>query len=221
MVSAAASASAWRPAIGEYARPAIGEIGGRKARRKRQRRHRVVLQRRELLVNAFGRLVVGALPADRDQERQLPERLCEFLPRCSSSSARCSRAGAAGVGHVDMRIGAVGDQRVRMLHHFGRHIGVQIEADHQRQILADHLAHAREDFAFAIVEMFRHHRAVQVEIDGVERAGRPRCRRSSPWRCAQRHPWSHAPRGGGRTRWSGPAPSHWLRPPRRTRRARH
>ena len=79
------------------------------------------------------------------------------------------RGGAAGVGHVDMRIGAVGDQRVGMLDHFRRHIGVQIEADHQRQILADHLPHAAQDFAFAVVEMFRDHGAVQVEIDGVER----------------------------------------------------
>ena len=79
--------------------------------------------------------------------------------------------GAAGVGHVDMRIGAIGDQRVGMLDHFRRDIGVQVEADHQRQVLADHLAHAREDFAFAVVEMLGDHRAVQIEIDGVERAG--------------------------------------------------
>ena len=79
--------------------------------------------------------------------------------------------GAAGVGHVDMRIGAIGDQRVGMLHHLRRHIGVQIEADHQRQVLADHLAHARQNFAFAVVEMLGDHRAVQIEIDGIERPG--------------------------------------------------
>ena len=79
--------------------------------------------------------------------------------------------GAAGIGHVDMRIGAVGDQCVGMLDHLRRHIGVQIEADHQRQILADHLAHPRQNFAFAVVEMFGHHGAVQIEIDGVERPG--------------------------------------------------
>ena len=73
-------------AIGEHARPAIGEIGGRKARRKGQRRHRFVLQRRQLVVDAFGRLVVGALPADRNQERQLPERLCEFAASCSAAA---------------------------------------------------------------------------------------------------------------------------------------
>ena len=89
-------------------------------------------------------------------------------------------AGAAGVGHVDMRIGAVGDQRVRMLHHFGRDVGVQIEADDQRQILADHLAHARQDFAFAVVEMLGRP-SRRADRDRRRRAVRPpRCRRSSP-----------------------------------------
>ena len=58
-----------------------------------------------------------------------------------------------------------------MLYHFGGHVGVQIEADDERQILADHLAHPRQNFAFAVVVMFGHHRAVQVEIDGIEGAG--------------------------------------------------
>ncbi|MGY4596467.1 hypothetical protein ACVWXL_004213 [Bradyrhizobium sp. GM22.5] len=81
------------------------------------------------------------------------------------------RAGAAGLGHVDMGIGAVGDQRVRMLNHFGGDVGVEIEAGDQRNVLADDAAHARENLAFAVVEMFRDHRAVQIEIDGVDRAG--------------------------------------------------
>ena len=102
----------------------------------------------------------------------MPERLCEFLLRLQQQREMAG-GGAAGVGHVDMRIGAIGDQRVRVFDHLGRDIGVQIEADHQRQILADHLAHARQNFAFAVVEMFRDHGAVQVEIDGVERARRP------------------------------------------------
>ncbi len=81
-------------------------------------------------------------------------------------------AGAAGVGHVDMGIGAIGDQRVGMLDHFRRDVGMQVEADHQRNIVADHLSHAGEDFAFAVVVMLGHHRAVQVEIDRIELACR-------------------------------------------------
>ena len=53
-----------------------------------------------------------------------------------------------------MRIGAIGNQRVGVFDHLRRHIGVQVEADHQSQVLADRLAHARQDFAFAVVEMF-------------------------------------------------------------------
>ena len=78
----------------------------------------------------------------------------------------CART--PGFGHVDMRIGAIGDQRVGMLDHLGRDIGVQVEADDQWQVLADHPAHASQNFAFAVVEMFGHHRAMQVEIDRVE-----------------------------------------------------
>ena len=87
-----------------------------------------------------------------------------------------------------MGIGAVGDQRIGMLDHFRRDVGVQVEADHQRQIVADRLAHAGENFAFAVVEMFGHHRAVQVEIDRIELYLLRRCPRSSPWRCARRRP---------------------------------
>ena len=81
------------------------------------------------------------------------------------------RGGATGVGHVDMRIGAIGNQRVGMLHHLRRDVGVQVEADHQRQVLADHLANAGKDFSFAVVDMFRDHRAMQIEIDAVDGAG--------------------------------------------------
>ena len=81
-------------------------------------------------------------------------------------------AGAAGVGHVDMRVGAIGDQCIRMLDHLRTDVGVQIETGHQRHVLADQLAHAREDLALSIVEMLCHHRPVQIEIDAVNRAGR-------------------------------------------------
>ncbi len=81
------------------------------------------------------------------------------------------RGGAAGIGHVDMRIGTIGDQRVGVFNHLRRHIGMQVETGHQRQVLADHLAHALEKFAFAVVEMLGHHRAVQIEIDRIQWPG--------------------------------------------------
>ena len=75
-----------RPAIGEHARSAMGKIRRRKARREGQRRHRVALQRRQLLIDASGGLVVGALPADRNQERQLPERFRKALLRAQAAA---------------------------------------------------------------------------------------------------------------------------------------
>ncbi len=145
----------------------IQEVGRRKARRKRKRRDTLRLKRREPRVDALARLHIRALPADRDQERQLPERFCKALAR-SQQQCHVARSRAAGVGHIDMRVSPIRDQRVRVLNHGRRDVGVEIEADHQRQILADDLAHARKDFAFAIVEVLSDHRAVQVEIDPVE-----------------------------------------------------
>ena len=84
----------------------------------------------------------------------MPERLGQFLPGVEQQR-QMPGGGAAGVGHVDMRIGAVGDECIGVLDHFGRDIGVQVEADHQRQVAADHLADAPQHFAFAVVEMLR------------------------------------------------------------------
>ena len=159
------------PAIGEHARAAVGEIGGRKTRRERQRRHRVALKRGEFCVNALAGFVIGALPGDRNQERDLPERLGETMFG-AQQQRKMPCGGGAGVGHIDMRVGAIGDQRVRLFDHLRRHIGVQIETDHQRQIRADHLAHARNDFALAIVDMLGDHGAMQIEINRVDRTRR-------------------------------------------------
>ena len=49
---------------------------------------------------------------------------------------------------------------------------MQVEARHHRHVRADHLAHAAQDLALTVVVMLGHHRAVQVEIDAVDAAGR-------------------------------------------------
>ena len=73
-----------------------------------------------------------------------------------------------------------------MLDHRARDVGVQVEARDDRHARPDHLAHAREQLAFAVVEMLGDHRAVQVEVHAVDRPGLqrgvPACRR----RCARR-----------------------------------
>ena len=58
-----------------------------------------------------------------------------------------------------------------MFHHLRRDVGVQVEARDQRNVVANDAAHARQDLAFAVVEMLGDHGAMQVEIDGIERAG--------------------------------------------------
>ena len=74
---------------------------------------------------------------------------------------------ASGVGHVDMGVGAVAHQRVGAIDHCLRDVGVQVQARHQRQVRPDHAPHTGEEFAFAVVEVFGDHCAVEVEVDGI------------------------------------------------------
>ncbi len=69
------------PAIGHDARAAMDEIGGREAECKGECRYGLILKRGKLPVDALCRLVIGALPADRNQERRLPEGFCQSLFR--------------------------------------------------------------------------------------------------------------------------------------------
>ena len=88
----------------------------------------------------------------------------------STSPARVAHqraAGAArGVGHVDMRVGAVaGDDRGALDHRVG-HLGVEIERDRDRHVGGD-LADAVQQLAFAVVVVLGDHGAVQGQQDGV------------------------------------------------------
>ena len=124
--------------------------------------------------------------------QQLVERLCrlderalrwksrqeiEWAHRLGQGSARRKRAfekprrALACRGHVDVRIRAIRVESVRVLDHRPRHVGVQVEACDYRHARPDDLAHARQQFTFAIVEMFGDHRAMQIQIDAVDRAG--------------------------------------------------
>jgi len=68
-----------------------------------------------------------------------------------------------------MRVGAVGDHRVGAVHHALADIAVEVERVHHRHAGADHGTHAAQDLGLGVVVLARHHRAVQVEIDPVER----------------------------------------------------
>ena len=67
-----------------------------------------------------------------------------------------------------MRIGAVGDERVGALEHRARHVGVQVEARHDRDARPHRLADAAQQLALAVVVGLDHHGSVQVEIDAVD-----------------------------------------------------
>ena len=81
--------------------------------------------------------------------------------------------GALSAGsHVHVRIGAIGNESVAMRDHRLRHVGMQVEAGDNGNARAHQAAHARQKLAFAVVEVLGHHRAVQVEIDSVDRTRR-------------------------------------------------
>ena len=82
------------------------------------------------------------------------------------------RGARAGRGHVDVRVGAIGNEAVAAPHHRPRDVRVEIEARDDRHARPDGAADAREQLALAVVEMLGHHRAVEVEVNAVERAFR-------------------------------------------------
>ena len=69
-----------------------------------------------------------------------------------------------------MRIGAVGDQGVAVRHHGLGQVGMQVEGGHDRD-LPDLRANPAQELALAVGQMLGDHGAVQVEEQGVERAG--------------------------------------------------
>ncbi|KGD18181.1 transcriptional regulator, LysR family domain protein [Burkholderia pseudomallei] len=152
-----------------YGRPALREIGGRKAGGERHRYDAVPLELREQPVRAARRLRVRAHAVDRNQERQPAYRAMQ-RPGLGREALEHPRGTLAGLRHVDVRIRAVGNERARMRGHSRGDVRMQIERHDDRHPLADDPPHAREELAFAVVELLGDHRAVQVEIDRVEAA---------------------------------------------------
>ena len=73
---------------------------------------------------------------------------------------------ACGIGHVDVGIGAIAGNDRGAVDHGVCHLGVEIERHCNRHVGCD-LADAVQQFAFAVVIVFRHHRAVQGEQHGI------------------------------------------------------
>ena len=155
------------PGVGDHGRPAPVEIGRREAGEVRQV-DQLALGHHRAGNHAFRRLHQRALVVERDQERQLAQR----APG-GASALQQQGHGAGGelsrLGPVDVRVGAVGDQAVGVLHHLRRDVGMIVEADGDGHARAHGGAHAAQQLALAVLERLAHHGAVQVEIDGVDR----------------------------------------------------
>ena len=155
-------------AVAEHGHAALVEIGHRKARGEREHDVVAVLQLAQLAVKAAAGLDEGRLRRQPGQEVELARRRGE--PRAGLEHAlEQPRRARAGLGHVDVRVGAVGHQGVGALEHGARQVAVQIEARRDRHARPDQLAHPAQDLAFAVVVLFGHHRAVQVEVNAVHR----------------------------------------------------
>ena len=71
-----------------------------------------------------------------------------------------------GLAIVDVRIGLVTGDDVRMLDHGGIEVGVHVEGHPDGDVRRD-LPDAREEFALSVLVLLGDHRAVEVEQDGV------------------------------------------------------
>ena len=101
------------------------------------------------------------------QEVELAERPGGPRPRRHALERR--EGAGARLRHVGVGIGPVGDQRVRRGDHVRGDVGVKVEAGDEGN-RADGFADAREQRALAVFEMFADHRAMEIEIQGVEGA---------------------------------------------------
>jgi len=159
-----------RVGVGEHDRGQHRRVRHREGRQQRHRRHaRFGLDARELGIDRLARIGDGGLAMERHQEGQRPPRLAQPAAR---EQALHQRVGAAArLAHVDVRVGAVRDHRIGDRRHRRADIAVQVERAHDRHRGPDDRAHAAHDLGFRIVVVIGHHRAMQVEIDGVEPSG--------------------------------------------------
>ena len=154
-------------AVDDDRRPAMPDVRRREAAGEGQAGDRAPLQRRQLFVNALGRVVERAAAGHRDEEGQLPERL--LPPRRSlDKRVQMARRASAGRGHVDVGVGPKRDQGIGQLDHSRRDVGVQIEARHQRQIRPDEIADPSQNLALAVLQVLGDHGSVEIQVEAVQ-----------------------------------------------------
>ena len=121
---------------------------------------------------------------------------------------------------IDVRIGAVGDQRVRSRGHPGGDVGVIVKRDDQRPVAADQVADPLDQRTVGVGLVLGHHRTMQRQQHRIDQPRAPR----SPRAAARSIPDRHRP---SRVRPAWPPPSRSApprtrtsSPPGRTRRPR-
>jgi len=120
--------------------------------------------------NAPRRLDERALIVQGNEEGQLAQRAPGRTAALEKQGESLRREGAR-LGPVDTGIGPISDDAVGVLDHLGRDVRVVVEADRDRHTPTDRRPNAPQQLAFAVLEGLRHHRAVEVEIDAVDRHG--------------------------------------------------
>jgi hypothetical protein len=155
-------------AAGVHGGPAVRHVGGGKSGRQAHREQRQTFDSRDLVHQRLQGLDERGLGRERDQVVHLLELAHHrWTPQQVVEHARGPRA---TVGHVHVRVGAVGDQCRRLPCHLLRHVRVEVEAGDHGYPGADHRADPPQQFTVGIVDVPGHHGAVQVEIDGVDGA---------------------------------------------------
>src|SRR5262249_20660221 len=69
--------------------------------------------------------------------------------------------------NVGVRVNVEGDDRVRVLDHCPRDVGVQVDRHHNGQFRSDDLADCQHQIALGVFKFLGGHRPVQVEVDPV------------------------------------------------------
>ncbi len=126
------------------------------------------LQLAHEIEDALGRLDEGTLPDQRNEKVELAIGAIDrpfFLQQPVEQFDRPF----PGHRHVDVRVGSIADHGRRQSRHLRRQIRVIVEARDDRQIGADDAPDAAQQFAFAVLGVLGHHRAMQVEVDRIER----------------------------------------------------
>jgi hypothetical protein len=156
----------FRVAVSDNRGAAILDVGGRKTRGERDSADATIAQYRaveisERAIEMRRWLRQRALRRQRNQIIDLPQRLGLFR-QSRKYRIEMGRGLRPGLRHIDVGIGTISNQRIGIGDHFIGDIGMKIETRDKRDFAAYRAPHARENFAFTVVEMLADHRAVQI-----------------------------------------------------------